>query len=66
MHEDVEDGGRASPLDYIGDEDLPPAGLNEILDVVEERLGGSSRKWIKGSIAALKKARADIVFAGGK
>ncbi len=62
LHEDVEDGGRTSPLDYVGDEDLSPAGLDEILDVVEERLGISSRKWVKGSIAALKKANADIVF----
>jgi hypothetical protein len=30
--------------------------------ILEEKLGGSSRKWVKGSIAALKKARADIVF----
>ncbi len=62
LHEDVEDGGRTSPLDYVGDEDLSPASLDEILDIVEEKLGGSSRKWVKGSIAALKKARADIVF----
>ena len=58
----MEDGGRTSPLDYVGDEDLSPASLDEILDIVEEKLGGSSRKWVKGSIAALKKARADIVF----